>query len=56
LSTGKRASRYPSLDAAVFAGMRFAFDQPRQIVDMRPLLGSRFLGQGFEAFEQIRTV
>jgi len=42
-----------SLDAAVFAPVGFAFDQPRQILDGGPLLGSSLLGQGFKVLEQI---
>ncbi len=49
----KAGQPHPSLDTAVFAGMRLAFDQSRQIVDVRPLLGARLLRQGLKAFEQM---
>lgn len=35
---------HPSLDTAVFTPVGLAFDQPRQIVDVRPLFGACLLG------------
>jgi len=51
---GESGARDPALDAAVFALVGLAFDQSRQIFDVRPLLGGRLLGQGFKVFEQMR--
>ena len=44
---------HPPLDTAVFAPVGLAFDEPRQIMDVGPLLGAGLLCQGFEVLEQI---
>ena len=44
----------PALDAAVFVPVGLAFDEPRQILDVRALLGTGLLRQGFKVFEQVR--
>src|SRR5207253_7626780 len=50
----KAGEPHPPLDTAVFAPVGLAFDQPRQIFDVRPLFGARLLGQRFKVLEHIR--
>src|ERR1035438_8956845 len=50
----KAGEPHAALDTAVFAPVGLAFDQSRQIFDVRPLFGARLLGQRFEVLEQIR--
>src|SRR3972149_3462286 len=52
----KAGETNPPLDTAVFSPVGLAFDEPRQILDVSPLLGSGLLCLGFKVLAQIRQI
>src|SRR4030067_2682528 len=52
----KAGETNPALDTAVFSPVGLAFDEPRQILDVSPLLGSGLLCLGVKEPEEEKQV